>query len=205
MEKAELFSTFIDRSKGGIPVTLEMEGDPKKGRISAKLRVRHGHIDAKIDSKLLEEFGKGYVQNAQEELLKQGMRLGMTNFAQRFPLVSLCLQDPNLYMAHLFKLLVAGLKKGDMSIFLAVMDTAYKAKEGALPDPLPGKLKAKIALGQYKAWGKDVAKKLGTLAKSFGEGKLNNDFFSEMNTHDLQVIIKLTEGVADFYQKQAMK
>jgi hypothetical protein len=206
MEKKELFSTFIDRSKGGVPIALEMTGDPKKASLKVRLKVRHGQLNMKkIDNSLLEAFGKGYVANAQEEMLKQGLKLGMANFAQRFPLVSLALQDPNLYMAHLFRLLLSGLKARDMSVFMAVMDTAYKAKEGILPDPLPSKLKAKITLGQYKSWGRDVAKKLGPLAKDFGEGKLENDFFSEMNTRDLQVITKLTQAVADFYTKQAMK
>lgn len=206
MEKRELFSTFIDRSKGEVPVVLQIEGDSKKSSVKVRLKVRHGKLDTKkVDTRLLEAFGKGYVENAQAEMLKQGFKLGVANFAQRFPLISLALQDPNLYMAHLFKVLVSGLRARNMPIFMALIDTAYKAREGILPDPLPGKLRAKLTLGQYKAWGRDVAKKLGPLAKNFGEGKLMNDFFSELNTHDLQVITKLTQAVADFYQKKAMK
>jgi len=205
MEKKQLFSTYIDAKKGGIPIVLDMAGDVKKG-LKVKVKARHGKLVLKkTDQALIQQFGRGYIENAQDEMMLQGFKLGMTNFAQRFPLVSLAIQDPNLYMSNLFVLLVQGLRRRNMQVFMALIDTAYKAKDGALPDPLPTKLKKKLKLAQYKKWGKDVTRKLNKLAKEFGKGLLMNDFFSEMNTKDLSTIIKLTQQVANFYNKQAMK
>jgi hypothetical protein len=206
MEKKSLFSTYIDVKKGKVPIVIDMAGDLKKGSIKVKIKPRRGKLELKnADLKLIEELGNGYVENARDQLMLQAMYLGMTTFAERFPLVSIAISDPNLYMSNLFVLLVQGLKRRNLQTFMALIDTAYKAKDGVLPDPLPNRLKNKIKLAQYKSWGNDVSKKLNKLTKDFSKGLLMNDFFSEMNTKDLGIIIKSTEKVADYYSKQAMK
>ena len=206
MEKKELFSTYLDLKRGKIPIVIDMTGDAKKGSVNVEVKARHGKLKLeKNDLGLIEELGRGYVKSAQDEMMLQGLKLGMTTFAERFPLVSIALQNPNLYLSNLFVILVQGLKQRNMQIFMALIDTAYKAKDGVLPDPLPAKIERQLKLAQYKNWGRDVTKKLNKVATEFGKGLLMNDFFSEMNTKDLSTIVKLTEQVADFYSKQAMK
>jgi hypothetical protein len=206
MEKKQLLSTYIDAKKGRVPITMGMIGDPKKGSIKVNIKPRHGKLQLKkTDLKLVEDIGKGYVQNAREEMMLQTLHMGMTTFAERFPLVSIALQSPNLYISKMFLLLADGLRRRNLQTFMALIDTAYKAKEGVLPDPLPTKLKNKIKLAKYKKWGNYVTGKLKKVATEFGKGLLLNDFFSEMDTKDLSTIIKLTKEVADFYNKQARK
>lgn len=206
MEKQLVQTTYYDLEKGQVPVELDIQVDVKTAQFSVKVTSKKGKfsLDKQIIS-LIQDMGKSYVETAQEELNRQGAVLGMATFSQRFPLISMAVQDPNLYLFNIFTLFYNGLKNKSMGIFWAVVDTAFKAKDGSLPDPLPEKLQKKLKIDAYKKWGTEVSKKLAGVAKKIGKGELKKNLFQEIPAADLESIIKITQETAKYYSKQAIK
>ena len=205
MEEQIVRTTYYDLRKGQVPVELDIQVDVKTAKFKVKVHPKRGKLglDKQIVS-LIQEMGKSYVETAQEELKKQGAYLGVATFAQRFPLISMAVQNPNLYLFNIFTLFHNGLKNRSIEIAWAVIDTAFKAKDGIFPDPLPEELRKKIKVTAYKKWGREVSKLLSKAAKKIGRGELKRHLFTEISAADLKKIIKITQETAEYYSKQAV-
>lgn len=206
MEKGTIVSTYIDLKKGQVPIDLNFEYDLGSGKLkNVDVKAQKGTVA--VDAKARELFinmGQQYVDVAEAEIKRQAMKLGMANFAQRFPLISLAVQNPNLYMANLFTLMTNGLRTKNIQVAMAVIDTALKAKEGVFPDPLPAPIMNKIDAQEYKRWGNEVWRRLDKVAKQIGEGRLEKNPFDAIPKKDMDEIIKLTQKTAEYYSKAAM-
>ena len=197
---------YYDLEKGQVPVELDIQVDVKTAKFNVKVHPQKGKLGLeKQVMSLIQEMGRSYVSAAQDELKRQGTMLGMATFAQRFPLISMAVQNPNLYLFNIFTLFYNGLKNKSVEIAWAVIDTAFKAKDGYFPDPLPTRLKKQVKISQYKKWGNQVSKLLGKAAKKIGRGELKRNLFQEISGAELKKMIKLTQETAEYYSKQAME
>ena len=206
MKMERIRSVYVDRLRGQVPVELSLDYDIKKDYFDVRVKPVTGFLKLpKASVDFMKEMGKVYVSAAHEEMRGQAARMGMTNFLTRFPLVSIALQDPNLYLSNLFTIYTQGLMRRNIPVLMAIIDTAYKANEGTLPDPLPKKLVKRIQAVEYKKWGKTVINRMKNLVKEITKPGAIGDPFSKISSKDLESLISVTRKVALFYSKKALK